>query len=157
MPQIVRSICQGQSVNLFFPSGASKSYVNQVHLRAWKEGLKGLYYLRTEAKQRAESVSEKVERVALEGDERNIVYSKKDCPFCTMAKEELRLRGISFDDIDLASVGKTAAEVTGRKDVKFVPQIYIEGEYISGYDELLALLNKPPEVQGGDECRACEG
>jgi glutaredoxin-related protein len=47
--------------------------------------------------------------------------------------------------------------VTGRKDVKFVPQIYIEGEYISGYDELLALLNKPPEVQGGDECRACEG
>ena len=88
-------------MNLFFPSGAPKSYVNQVHLRAWKEGLKGLYYLRTEAKQRAENVSEKVERVALAGDMRTIVYSKKDCPFCSMAMEELKLRGIPYDKIDL--------------------------------------------------------
>lgn len=150
-------ICQGQSVNLFFPSGAPKSYVNQVHLRAWKEGLKGLYYLRTESKQRAENVSEKVERVALQGDTRNIVYSKKDCPFCSMAKEELRLRGIPFDSIDLAEIGKTAAEVTGRKDVKSVPQIYIAGEYIGGYNELLEFLNKPVEIEDGEECRACEG
>jgi len=150
-------ICQGQSVNLFFPSGAPKSYVNQVHLRAWKEGLKGLYYLRTESKQRAENVSEKVERVALQGDKRNIVYSKKDCPFCSMAKEELRLRGIPFDSIDLAEIGKSAAEVTGRKDVKSVPQIYIAGEYIGGYNELLEFLNKPVEIEDGDECRACEG
>ena len=150
-------ICQGQSVNLFFPSGAPKAYVNQVHLRAWKEGLKGLYYLRTESKQRAENVSEKVERVALQGDLRSIVYSKKDCPFCSMAKEELRLRGIPFDDIDLAEIGKSAAEVTGRKDVKSVPQIYIAGEYVGGYNELLEFLNKPVEVEDGDECRACEG
>ena len=150
-------ICQGQSVNLFFPSGAPKAYVNQVHLRAWKEGLKGLYYLRTESKQRAENVSEKVERVALQGDMRNVVYSKKDCPFCSMAKEELRLRGIPFDDIDLAEIGKSAAEVTGRKDVKSVPQVYIAGEYVGGYKELLELLNKPVELNEGDECRACEG
>tara|TARA_E500000318_G_C3567324_1_gene216257 strand:- start:2176 stop:4164 length:1989 start_codon:yes stop_codon:yes gene_type:complete len=150
-------ICQGQSVNLFFPSGAPKSYVNQVHLRAWKEGLKGLYYLRTESKQRAENVSEKVERVALQGDMRNVIYSKKDCPFCSMAKEELRLRGIPFDDIDLAEIGKSAAEVTGRKDVKSVPQVYIAGEYVGGYKELLELLNKPVELNEGDECRACEG
>jgi len=150
-------ICQGQSVNLFFPSGAPKAYVNQVHLRAWKEGLKGLYYLRTESKQRAENVSEKVERVALQGDKRNIVYSKKDCPFCSMAKEELRLRGIPFDSIDLVEIGKSAAEVTGRKDVKSVPQIYIAGEYIGGYNELLKFLEQPVEIEDGDECRACEG
>ena len=128
-----------------------------MHLRAWKEGLKGLYYLRTEAKQRAENVSEKVERVALQGDTRNIVYSKKHCPFCSLAKEELRLRGIPFDDIDLASVGKTAAEVTGRKDVKTVPQVYIAGEYVGGYNELLEFLNKPIEGNDDDECKACEG
>ena len=151
-------ICQGQSVNIFFPAGADKSYVNQVHLRAWKEGLKGLYYLRTEAKQRAENVSEKVERVALQGDMRNVIYSKKNCPFCSMAKEELTLRGIPFDDIDLASVGKSAAEVTGRKDVKTVPQVYIAGEYVGGYNELMEFLNKPLEDNGEDEgCRACEG
>jgi ribonucleoside-diphosphate reductase alpha chain len=150
-------ICQGQSVNLFFPSGAPKSYVNQVHLRAWKEGLKGLYYLRTEAKQRAENVSEKVERVALAGDMRTIVYSKKDCPYCSMAMEELKLRGIPFDKIDLKEIGKTAAEVTGRKDVKSVPQVYISGEYVGGYNELMEFLNKPLDVEEGDECRACEG
>ena len=66
-------ICQGQSVNLFFPAGADKSYVNKVHLRAWSSGLKGLYYLRTEAKSRAENVSEKVERVALQSDTSTIV------------------------------------------------------------------------------------
>ena len=149
-------ICQGQSVNLFFPAGAKKSYVNGVHLSAWTQGLKGLYYLRTEAKQRAENVSEKVERVALAGDMRTIVYGKSDCPFCSMAKEELRLRGIPFDYIDLKEIGKTAREVTGR-EVKTVPQIYIEGEYVGGYDELMEYFNKPLETTEDDECRACEG
>lgn len=58
-------ICQGQSVNLFFPSGADKGYVNQVHLKAYKEGLKGLYYLRSTAGLTAEKVGIKVERNAL--------------------------------------------------------------------------------------------
>ena len=34
-------ICQGQSVNLFFPAGADRAYVNKVHLQAWLSGLKG--------------------------------------------------------------------------------------------------------------------
>ena len=58
-------ICQGQSVNLFFPAGTPKSHVNSVHLRAWKKGLKGLYYLRTSAGVEADKVSQKVERSAL--------------------------------------------------------------------------------------------
>jgi len=148
-------ICQGQSVNLFFPAGAEKSYVNKVHLEAWKKGLKGLYYLRTEAKSRAENVSEKVERVALQDDNRSIVYSKKNCPFCAMAMEELKLRGIPFDKVDLEEIGKTAAEVTGRK-VNTVPQIYIEGQYVGGYDELMSHLNST-NSQESEECRACEG
>jgi ribonucleoside-diphosphate reductase alpha chain len=58
-------ICQGQSVNVFFPSGTDKAIVNQVHLKAWKEGLKGLYYLRTTAGVTAEKVGTKVDRNAL--------------------------------------------------------------------------------------------
>ena len=148
-------ICQGQSVNVFFPSGAEKKYVNMVHYNAWKKGLKGLYYLRTEAKSRAENVSEKVERVALQDDQRSIVYSKKNCPFCAMAMEELKLRGIPFDKVDLEEIGKTAAEVTGRK-VNTVPQIYIEGQYVGGYDDLMANFNGT-NTQESEECRACEG
>ena len=47
-----------------------------------------------------------------------------------MAMEELKLRGILFDKVDLEEIGKTAAEVTGRR-VTTVPQIYIEGEYVA--------------------------
>jgi len=54
-------ICQGQSVNLFFPAGTDKAYVNSVHIRAWQKNLKGLYYLRTNAGASAEKVSQKVE------------------------------------------------------------------------------------------------
>ena len=149
-------ICQGQSVNLFFPAGAQKSYVNKVHLKAWESGLKGLYYLRTEAKSRAENVSEKVERVALQDDDRNIIYGKKNCPFCEMTKTEFELRSMPFDYIDLEEIGKTAAEVTGRK-VKTVPQIYIGGNYIGGYDEFMAHINKTVIETEDNECRACEG
>lgn len=53
-------ICQGQSVNLFFPAGTDKSYVNQVHIRAWQKDMKGLYYLRTNSGAAAEKVSQKV-------------------------------------------------------------------------------------------------
>ena len=55
-------ICQGQSLNLFFPAGASRGLLHQVHFAAWKLGCKGLYYLRTESSSRAENVSKKVER-----------------------------------------------------------------------------------------------
>ena len=150
-------ICQGQSVNLFFPSGAPKRYVNKVHFKAWQSGLKGLYYLRTEAKSRAETVSDKVERVALEDDNRTIIYGKSNCPWCKLATEELSLRGMTFDYIDLEEIGKTAAEVTGRK-VKTVPQIYIEGKYVGGYEDLMSHLESDySATESGDECRACEG
>ena len=136
---------------------APKRYVNKVHFNAWKKGLKGLYYLRTEAKSRAETVSDKVERVALEDDNRTIIYGKSNCPWCKLATEELSLRGMPCDYIDLQEIGKTAAEVTGRK-VKTVPQIYLQGEYIGGYEGLMSHLDCASNAtESGDECRACEG
>lgn len=41
-------IDQGQSVNLFFASNASPKYIHEVHLAAWEQGLKTLYYCRSE-------------------------------------------------------------------------------------------------------------
>lgn len=58
-------ICQGQSINLFFHSGVNREYINRIHMAAWRNGLKGLYYLRTEASSKAETVGSKVERCAL--------------------------------------------------------------------------------------------
>lgn len=55
-------ICQSQSVNLFFPANIDIPTLHHVHLRAWKKGLKSLYYLRSESLKRAEIVSTKIER-----------------------------------------------------------------------------------------------
>jgi ribonucleoside-diphosphate reductase alpha chain len=59
-------LCQGQSLNVFFPAGASKKYLHDVHYQAWKQGCKGLYYLRTETSNRAENVAQKIEREKLD-------------------------------------------------------------------------------------------
>jgi ribonucleoside-diphosphate reductase alpha chain len=59
-------LCQGQSLNIFFPAGADKRYLHTVHYQAWVEGCKGLYYLRTESSSKAENVSQKVEREKLD-------------------------------------------------------------------------------------------
>ena len=40
---------QSVSLNLAFPSEATPKWLNQVHLDAWKKGVKTLYYVRTES------------------------------------------------------------------------------------------------------------
>lgn len=50
-------IDQGQSVNLFFASNADPKYIHQVHLAAWEQGLKSLYYLRSEGVLRGDLAS----------------------------------------------------------------------------------------------------
>jgi ribonucleoside-diphosphate reductase alpha chain len=42
-------IDQAVSLNLAFPSEASPKWINQVHMEAWKRGVKTLYYMRTES------------------------------------------------------------------------------------------------------------
>lgn len=58
-------IDQGQSINLFFAAPATLNgddkknlgkYIHEVHLEAWKQGLKGLYYLRGESVLKSDSV-----------------------------------------------------------------------------------------------------
>ena len=74
-------LCQGQSLNIFFPAGASKNYLHDVHMKAWKDECKGLYYLRTETSHRAENVAEKVKLNKLK-DYSEDVQSEEDCPAC---------------------------------------------------------------------------
>jgi ribonucleoside-diphosphate reductase alpha chain len=55
-------VCQSQSLNLFFPAMVSKQELHNVHMLAWKKGLKSLYYVRSEAVRRADVVSEQKPR-----------------------------------------------------------------------------------------------
>ena len=50
-------ICQSQSLNLFLPSDVDKGLVHQLHYEAWKKGLKSLYYVRSLARKRVETLA----------------------------------------------------------------------------------------------------
>lgn len=57
-----KEICQSQSLNVFFPGDVSKQELHTVHMMAWKKKVKTLYYLRSEALKRAETISDEVLR-----------------------------------------------------------------------------------------------
>ena len=52
-------ICQSQSVNVFLPANVNKRDLHQIHMMAWKRGVKSLYYCRSLSIQRADNVSTK--------------------------------------------------------------------------------------------------
>jgi ribonucleoside-diphosphate reductase alpha chain len=50
-------ICQSQSLNIFLPADVHKRDLHQIHMMAWKRGVKSLYYCRSLSIQRADVVS----------------------------------------------------------------------------------------------------
>ncbi len=48
-------ICQAQSLNVFLPANVHKKQLHDIHMMAWKKGVKSLYYCRSKSIQRAES------------------------------------------------------------------------------------------------------
>lgn len=55
-------IDQAQSVNLFFRPDVNILLLHAVHFQAWKQGLKTLYYCRSEKLAKADKVAKKIER-----------------------------------------------------------------------------------------------
>jgi len=68
-----------------------------------------------------------------------ILYTTRVCPYCIAAKRLLARRGIPYEEVDVSGDDAKRvwlARATGRRTV---PQIFIDGEAIGGYDELVAL------------------
>ncbi|HEX8792270.1 MAG TPA: glutaredoxin 3 [Polyangiaceae bacterium] len=68
------------------------------------------------------------------------IYTTRVCAYCFAAKRLLGARKIAYEEIDVSGDAEKRAwlvEVTGGR--KTVPQIFIRGESIGGYDELAAL------------------
>jgi ribonucleoside-diphosphate reductase alpha chain len=59
-------IDQAQSLNLFFRPDVNVKYLHAVHFQAWKQGLKTLYYCRSEKLAKADKVSRKIERQVIQ-------------------------------------------------------------------------------------------
>ena len=67
------------------------------------------------------------------------MYTKAMCPYCTMAKRLLRLKGHDWMEVDVATDPVRRAEMIDRSGRRTVPQIFIGETHVGGYDELAAL------------------
>ena len=73
-------LCQGQSINLYIPSGADKEFLSKLHYFGWVSGCKSLYYLRTKTSSSGENIAVAVDRDALKDHEE--VYDDDECEAC---------------------------------------------------------------------------
>ena len=68
-----------------------------------------------------------------------LIYSKDYCPYCTAAKELFKSKKVSFKEINISKDPKALDEVKKRAQHQTVPQIFINGKFLGGYDEVKAL------------------
>lgn len=64
------------------------------------------------------------------------IYSKNWCPYCTKAKALLRSKALQYTEIDVTSDYEREQEMVQRSKRRTVPQIFIDGKSIGGYDDL---------------------
>jgi len=70
------------------------------------------------------------------------IFTKPGCPFCSKAKAALTANGIGYEEITIANTGVTSRTLRAVAKADTVPQIFIEGAYIGGSDDLEAYLAK---------------
>jgi NADH-dependent peroxiredoxin subunit F len=73
------------------------------------------------------------------------IYTKDWCPYCAKAKALLKSKGLSYQEIDTTSDEAIQQQMIQRSVRRTVPQIFLDGESIGGYDDL-ANLNATGEL-----------
>ena len=72
-----------------------------------------------------------------------VLYSTNYCPYCRQAERFLTDKGVAFQNIDVTddqAMRDKLVELSGGR--RTVPQIFIGGEAIGGYSDLIALHQK---------------
>jgi len=63
-----------------------------------------------------------------------IVYSTQACPYCSMAKDYLKDKGVEFESIDVSQDHDKAQEMMTKSGQSGVPVIDIDGTIIVGFN-----------------------
>ncbi|MFO1518526.1 MAG: glutaredoxin [bacterium] len=69
------------------------------------------------------------------------VYTTAYCPYCDAAKRLLKERKFEFEEIDVSDPSQKTA-LKERTGWRTVPQIFIDGKMIGGYQELAEMDRK---------------
>ncbi len=69
-----------------------------------------------------------------------LMYSTAVCPYCVRAEQLLNSRGVQdIEKIRVDLQPELRVEMMEKTGRRTVPQIYINGQYVGGYDDLAAL------------------
>jgi glutaredoxin 3 len=67
------------------------------------------------------------------------IFTTLVCPFCVRAKKLLDHKGVAFEEIDVTRDAALREKMVAESGRRTVPQIFIDGKPIGGYQELQAL------------------
>ena len=65
-----------------------------------------------------------------------VIWSKDLCPFCDRAKALLQQKGIQYEERKIGFGWNREQLFEAVPNAKTVPQIFLDGELIGGYDNL---------------------
>ena len=68
-----------------------------------------------------------------------VMYGTRSCPYCMRARELLRRKGAAYREIDLTADQQGRRELADRTGRSTVPQIFINGKGVGGFDDIAAL------------------
>ncbi len=68
-----------------------------------------------------------------------VVYATATCPYCMRARRLLERKGVSFEEIRVDLEPSRWREMEERSRRNTVPQIFIDGRPIGGFDDLAEL------------------
>ena len=68
-----------------------------------------------------------------------VIYTTNYCPFCVRAKALLRSKDVNFEEIDVTNDERLQEEVKRTSGRRTVPQIFIDGKSVGGYDDIKQL------------------
>ena len=90
----------------------------------------------------------------------NVIFGKETCPHCVRAKDYLKTAKIDYTYSDVVKQPRALYEMLGRvkpivgpKTPITVPQIWIDGKYVGGADQLAKIVNN--EVEPNPERGQC--
>jgi glutaredoxin 3 len=76
------------------------------------------------------------------------IYTTTFCPYCVRAKRLLVQKGVSYREVDVTADDELRERmITESGGRRTVPQIFIDGRPIGGYEELAA-LDEAGELDG---------
>jgi glutaredoxin 3 len=67
------------------------------------------------------------------------IYTGVACPYCVQAKRLLDRKGVTYREINVSGDLASRAEMMQASGRRTVPQIFIDGRAIGGFDELYEL------------------